>query len=49
LLQLDGVGHAEWEEFFRLRLSQGADLQRYYPLSDAVYDEYIAWRNAQEK
>ena len=44
-----GGGHAEWEEFSRLRLSQGADLQRYYPLSDAVYDEYIAWRDAQEK
>ncbi|MCD1633883.1 ribonuclease activity regulator RraA [Martelella mediterranea] len=44
-----GGGHAEWEEFSRLRLSQGADLQRYYPLSDAVYDEYIAWRDAQEE
>ncbi|MEO1989806.1 MAG: ribonuclease activity regulator RraA [Martelella sp.] len=44
-----GGGHAEWEEFSRLRLSQGADLQRYYPLSDAVYDEYIAWRDTQEK
>lgn len=44
-----GGGHAEWEEFSRLRLSQGADLRRYYPLSDAVYDEYIAWRDAQEK
>ena len=39
--------HAEWEEFSRLRLSQGADLEKYYPLSDEVQDEYIAWRNAQ--
>ena len=39
--------HAEWEEFSRLRLSQGADLAKYYPLSDEVQDEYIAWRNAQ--
>lgn len=39
--------HAEWEEFSRLRLSQGADLEKYYPLSDEVQDEYIAWRNEQ--
>ena len=45
---LEAAGeHAEWEEFSRLRLSQGADLQKYYPLSDEVYDEYIAWRDAQ--
>ncbi|WP_180900536.1 ribonuclease activity regulator RraA [Martelella soudanensis] len=44
-----GSGHAEWEEFSRLRLSEGADLQRYYPLSDEVWDEYVAWRDAQSK
>jgi regulator of RNase E activity RraA len=39
--------HAEWEEFSRLRLSQGADLAKYYPLTDEVRDEYVAWREAQ--
>lgn len=42
-----GGEHAEWEEFSRMRLSQGADLQKYYPLTDEVQDEYIAWRDAQ--
>lgn len=41
--------HAEWEEFSRLRLSQGGDLRKYYPLTEAAQDEYIAWRNAQGK
>ena len=39
--------HAEWEEFSRLRLSQGADLAKYYPLTDDVQDEYLAWKAAQ--
>lgn len=39
--------HAEWEEFSRLRLSQGGDLRTYYPLSDAARPEYEAWRNNQ--
>jgi regulator of RNase E activity RraA len=36
--------HAEWEEFARLRLSQGADLRKYYPLSAEAEPEYQAWR-----
>src|SRR4051794_9025683 len=39
--------HAEWEEFARYRLSQGGDLRKYYPLTEEVGEEYIAWRNAQ--
>jgi regulator of RNase E activity RraA len=39
--------HAEWEEFSRLRLSQGGDLRKYYPLSDEARSEYEAWRKAQ--
>lgn len=39
--------HAEWEEFSRLRLSQGGDLRKYYPLSDEARPEFDAWRNAQ--
>jgi len=38
--------HAEWEEFARFRLSQGADLRKYYPLTAEVEDEYQAWRAA---
>lgn len=40
--------HAEWEEFSRLRLSQGGDLRVYYPLSDAARPEYEAWKQAQQ-
>ena len=35
--------HAEWEEFSRFKLSQGADLRRYYPLSRDAWPEYEAW------
>lgn len=41
--------HAEWEEFSRLRLSQGGDLARYYPLSAEAEDEYRAWRAERER
>ena len=37
--------HAEWEEFSRLRLSQGGDLAKYYPLSPEAEAEYAAWRS----
>ena len=36
--------HAEWEDFSRLRLSQGGELRRYYPLSEAARPEYEEWR-----
>ena len=38
--------HVEWEEFSRLRLSEGGDLRRYYPLSDEARPEYEAWRKS---
>lgn len=41
--------HAEWEDFSRLRLSEGGDLRKYYPLSPAARAEYEAWRDAQQK
>jgi regulator of RNase E activity RraA len=44
-----GSEHAEWEEFSRLRLSQGGDLAKYYPLTEEVRDEYDAWRAAQAR
>lgn len=41
------TSHAEWEEFARLKLSEGGDLRRYYPLSDEALPEYEAWRRSQ--
>ena len=40
-----GSKHAEWEEFSRLRLSQGGDLRKYYPRrvdAEALRDSMIA-------
>ena len=36
--------HHEWEDFSRERLSEGGDLRRYYPLSDAARPEYEEWK-----
>ena len=40
--------HRDWEEFTRLRLSEGGDLRKYYPLNDEARAEYEAWRAAQQ-
>ncbi len=39
--------HHDWEDFSRERLSEGGDLRRYYPLSDAARPEYEAWKARQ--
>jgi regulator of RNase E activity RraA len=39
--------HAEWEDFSRMKLAEGGDLRKYYPLSDEARVEYEAWRKAQ--
>lgn len=39
--------HAEWEDFARLRLSQGGDMRRYYPLSEEARPEYEQWRRTE--
>jgi regulator of RNase E activity RraA len=39
--------HAEWEDFSRMRLAQGGDLRKYYPLSDEARPEYETWRDSQ--
>jgi len=39
--------HAEWEEFSRMRLAEGGDLRKYYPLSESAQAEYQAWRREQ--
>jgi regulator of RNase E activity RraA len=40
--------HVEWEDFSRMRLAQGGDLRKYYPLSKEAWPEYEAWRAAQK-
>lgn len=39
-----GGEHAEWEEFTRIKLSQGGDLRTYYPLSEEGRAEYEEWK-----
>lgn len=41
--------HHDWEDFSRMRLSQGGDLRKYYPLSAEAEAEYQAWRKANPK
>lgn len=42
----DSKKHHEWEEFSRMKLMQGAPLQRYYPLHADAEGEYQEWRKA---
>jgi regulator of RNase E activity RraA len=42
----EATKHAEWEVFSRMKLMEGASLQRYYPLHPDANDEYLAWRAA---
>lgn len=39
--------HSDWEEFSRMRLSEGGDLRKYYPLSEEGRKEYEEWRASQ--
>jgi regulator of RNase E activity RraA len=39
--------HREWEEFARLKLAEGGDLRKYYPLREDARAEYEAWRRSQ--
>ena len=41
-------GHREWEEFSRLKLSEGGDLRKYYPLNEEAQNEYKTWHKAQQ-
>ena len=41
--------HAEWEDFSRMKLAEGGDLRKYYPLTDEARIEYEEWRKAQEE
>lgn len=42
----DSRKHAEWEEFSRMKLKQGASLQHYYPLHADAEAEYQEWRKS---
>ena len=42
-------GHKEWEEFSKLKLSEGGDLRKYYPLNEEAQKEYEAWSKNQGK
>lgn len=37
----------DWEEFTRIRLAEGGELRKYYPLSDEARAEYEEWRKSQ--
>ena len=37
----------DWEDFARMKLAQGGDLRKYYPLSEEAQAEYEAWRKEQ--
>jgi regulator of RNase E activity RraA len=41
--------HSEWEEFSRMKLAEGGDLRKYYPLNADARTEYEAWRAKQQK
>lgn len=41
--------HEEWEEFTRMRLAEGGELRKYYPLNDEARKEYEAWRRKQQR
>lgn len=39
--------HAEWEDFSRMKLAEGGDLRKYYPLSEEGRIEYEQWRKTE--
>ena len=41
--------HAEWEVFSKMKLEQGGDLRKYYPLREDARAEYEAWKKEQGK
>ena len=41
--------HEEWENFSRMKLAEGGELFKYYPLNEEGEREYQAWRAQQTK
>lgn len=44
-----GSNKRAWEEFTRLKLREGQDIRKYYPLNDEAQAEYDAWRAERAK
>jgi regulator of RNase E activity RraA len=38
--------HHEWEEFSKMKLAEGGDLRKYYPLREDARTEYEEWRKS---
>ena len=39
----NAVHHEEWEDFSRIKLEEGGDLRKYYPLTEEGWAEYEEW------
>jgi regulator of RNase E activity RraA len=39
--------HVEWEVFTKLKLSEGGELRKYYPLTEEARAEYEEWKKGQ--
>ncbi|TFG73452.1 MAG: ribonuclease activity regulator RraA [Anaerolineales bacterium] len=48
LLEKAGAHH-EWEVFTKMKLLQGGDLRKYYPLNEEARAEYEIWKKTQDK
>ena len=40
--------HKDWEVFSKLKLSEGGDLRKYYPLTEEVQQEFEEWKKTQQ-
>ena len=38
------LDHEDWEDFSRIKLAEGGDLFKYYPLNEEGHAEYLAWK-----
>ena len=41
--------HMEWEVFSKLKLSEGADIRKYYPLNEEARKEFEEWVKSTDK
>mgnify|MGYP000163459798 FL=1 len=40
--------HKDWEVFSKLKLSEGGDLRKYYPLTEEAQREFEEWKKTQQ-
>ena len=40
--------HKDWEVFSKLKLSEGGDLRKYYPLTEEAQQEFEEWKKTQQ-